>query len=615
MTAVISNGELSFKMRLDQAIKLVCIICLNMTVYALMVARNSPAIAYEPSIYTSTPFIVWLVLFINLVCGIGIVVNQVGSNRHTKNNSWLLGIWLVVISYTIMLSLWIIRGYAQWGEGDPFNHLKTVYNLILNSHIYIQYPIAHILLAQLSFLCDVSPIMFLNTVPFLFGIFYLFFMYLFAKSIFTNKGQIILTMLVSMTFMLSSSYLQFTPNRLANLTLPLALSIIINSFDSGTSRWKILLVIMILFFPPFHSIVAFLIVFTLLTMWLVNRLPLIKESKLSKYKSFLRLDYTAVTLSIVWMIFWVLPFQNWVELYMHGESTSLTPPVTNRSFNDYLFIQIPFWLKSFGGTLLCIFFAMSAIPILIKKIRLHPELLKLFSLYGPMILSVFLTVGFFFLRMGYDFFFRLQTYTIIIGTLFGGFVIYELLEQAYQKTYTHRAKIVSFIVIVFLLSLSLFGFSILYESPFTYNNNFQVTRTEIDGMDWFLHSKNTTKLTTGISIPPGQFAKILITPGEQTDLAETKLNRGMIRQDIRMPSHFGYDNYSNMGDFYPNVYLALSSRDKQLYQGPHNELTESVKFLPQDFKRINYDNTVDYIYSNGGLDVYFIRSTNMSMQV
>ena len=54
---------------------------MGMTIGALMVARNSPAVAYEASMYTATPSIVWIVLFINLVCGISIVVHQVGSKR------------------------------------------------------------------------------------------------------------------------------------------------------------------------------------------------------------------------------------------------------------------------------------------------------------------------------------------------------------------------------------------------------------------------------------------------------------------------------------------------------------------------------------------------------
>ncbi|MBT9150871.1 MAG: hypothetical protein DDT40_01050 [candidate division WS2 bacterium] len=89
------------KVRLDRAIKLICIVCLSMTVGALIVARNSPAIAYEPSIYTATPLIIWIVLFVNLVCGIGIVVHQVGSNRHTKDNLWILGLGLILLSFPI----------------------------------------------------------------------------------------------------------------------------------------------------------------------------------------------------------------------------------------------------------------------------------------------------------------------------------------------------------------------------------------------------------------------------------------------------------------------------------------------------------------------------------
>jgi len=183
------------KMRLDRAIQIICIICLGMTIGALIVARNSPTIAYEPSIYTATPHIVWLVLFINLVCGIGIVVHQVGSNRYTNDNLWFLGILLILLSYTIILSLWIIRGYALWGDYDPFFHLGLVHELISSAYIDSIYPITHILLAQISHISGISPLVFHNILPVIFGVFYILFMYLLAKSILPNKGQIIVCLL------------------------------------------------------------------------------------------------------------------------------------------------------------------------------------------------------------------------------------------------------------------------------------------------------------------------------------------------------------------------------------------------------------------------------------
>ena len=97
-----------------------------MTIGALFVARNSPAVAYETSIYTATPLIVWGVLILNALCGIGIVVHQVYTKRYKESKLWLLGLLLVLLSFITVLSLWIIRGYYLWSDGDPLLHLQTI---------------------------------------------------------------------------------------------------------------------------------------------------------------------------------------------------------------------------------------------------------------------------------------------------------------------------------------------------------------------------------------------------------------------------------------------------------------------------------------------------------
>ncbi|MBT9150872.1 MAG: hypothetical protein DDT40_01051 [candidate division WS2 bacterium] len=601
----------SVKRDTHRAIKLICIICLSMTVGALIVAWNSPAVAYEPSIYTATPLIVWLVLFVNLVCGIGIVVHQVSSERHTKDNLWILGLGLVLLSYAIILSLWIIRGYALWGDGDPFWHLGEVYNLISSGYINTVYPITHILLAQISHICGLSPVVFHNILPVIFGVFHVAFMYLLAKSILTNKGQIILTILVSTTFMLTTSYLQLTPNRLANLALPLALFILIKSLSSGTIQWKLLLIIMVFLFPTFHLAPAFLILLMLLAIWLMSVLPWISGRKFSKHT--LGFNFTATALLVIWTIFWLAPHPQWVYLFTDAEGIRVTPPFAERSLYDslyeYLFRWIPFYLANHGGILICIIFMLASIPILLKKIRLQPGLGKLVSLYGTIAACLFVIVVNIFTKLVFNNpLARFQPYILIVGTLFVGFVLYELLERA-RQTHTHLTRIVPPIVIVFLVALFLFGTVVLYESPFRFNNNYQITRTEIKGMDWFLHKKDVTMPIAGILIPPGQFAEILLTSEERRNRPHIHTYRGMIRTDLRLPSHLGYDKKSNIGKLYAQeTYLVLRARDRMLHQGPHHPELRGLTFLPQDFERLKEDSSLDHIYSNGGLDVYFINS-------
>ncbi len=107
---------------------------------------------------------------------------------------------------------------------------------------------------------------------------------------------------------------------------------------------------------------------------------------------------------------------------------------------------------------------------------------------------------------------------------------------------------------------------------------------------------------------PGQVARFLLTQEERSRRQDIMTTRGMIREDLRPSWHFGYDKYSTLGQSYAqNTYMVLAGRDKSIYRDIHPRMAE-IRFLPQDFERVSYDTTVDKLYSNGGLDVYFINS-------
>ncbi|MBT9132752.1 MAG: hypothetical protein DDT32_01778 [Syntrophomonadaceae bacterium] len=139
-------------------------------------------------------------------------------------------------------------------------------------------------------------------------------------------------------------------------------------------------------------------------------------------------------------------------------------------------------------------------------------------------------------------------------------------------------------------------------------DNWQITRTEIAGMDHFIRNKDTSIGIAGVTIMPGQFAQFLLTQDELVGRYDILTHRGMIPEDLRVPWRFGYDNHSTLGHWLAqDIYMVLTSRDKSFYRDIFPTLAE-IRFTPQDFQRINYDPNVNHIYSNSGLDVYFINS-------
>ncbi len=607
-------------MKADRAIKLTAIISFGMIIGALFVARNSPAVAYESSIYNATPPIVWGVLIFSLICGIGIVVHQVGSDRHTKDNLWLLGILLILVGYTILLSLWIIRGYALWCLGDPAVHLGSIQDIIFSGHIDGTnfYPIIHIYAAQISSISSVSPIMLHKVIPLIFALLYVAFMYLLAKSVLPHRGQVILALIASMTLM-PLTYLNFTPNMAANFVFPLAVFLFIKSFSPATIRWKILFTIMIFLFPVFHPVPSLALFVTMLMIWLGNRIWNIIQWKYVKaIFTDSKIAITASLLLFVWSISWFSEFGVWVSTIINLESSIMegvggwaTAYIESALYAEALgFSVTQYFLRIYGGNLIYMIIALLAVPILIKKSQ--PSLSKLIYLYGPIAVLASAIIILFLLKVGFGPQ-RLVVYIVILCTPFVGFLLYEFLKRMYHfRANTSVKNLIIFITLVFLAALSVHGATRLYPSPYIYMDNWQITRTEIAGMDHFIHNKDTSIDIAGMQIMPGQFAQFLLTQEERSRRQDIMTPRGMIIEELSPPWHFGYDNHSTLGHWLAqDTYMVLTSRDKSTYEDILPELAE-IRFTPQDFERLKRDTAIDYIYSNGGLDVYFIRSTSSS---
>lgn len=573
-----------------------------MTIGALIVARNTPAVAYEPSIYAATPPIVWIVLFINLICGTGIIVSHIYTEKYIHSNSWLLGLGLIFLSYTIVLSLWIIRGYALWCVGDPAVHLGLIQDIVSSGHIGQTniYPLIHIYAAEYSIICGVLPTVFQRLIPLIFALLYVPFTYLLAKSVLPQKGQVILALLASMTLG-PITLLNFTPNFEANYVFPLAIFLLIKSFDPGTVQWRILFIIMIFIFPVFHPVPSLALCVTLLTLWLANKiLHAVKGKYLTVRIIYFKFDIIVLLLLLIWAITWYSNFGAWSytirklwNVMMEGGGLIEGVVATIRYAEGYGYSVTQYLFRMHGGVLIDVIITLLTIPILIRKLRFQPDLSKLMYLYCPVIVIGLLTIMLYFLNIdfGPD---RLLVYIVMLCTPFIAFGLYELLTQ------TRHSRLVPFITVIILVALTVNATAAIYTSPYIYMDNWQITRTEITGMDWFLHKMNTNIGITGIKVMPRQFASFL--------LAEKELPLWPDIITPKVPYHFGYNNYATLGQvFAQNTYMVLMSRDKSIYRDIYPAMA-GIRFLPQDFEKVNYDITVNRLYSNSGFEVYFINS-------
>ena len=595
----------------NRIIKIAAIIAFIFITIALILIRNSPATGYEVSIYAATPLSAWFFLISSFACGIGIAVYEVYQKKDNRSNLWAIGLLLILLSAIAILFLDHIRGYFFYGSGDDFTHMKYVQTILSSGHAGEQniYPITHILYAQLSQVFDIEPTFLFGVIPSIFYILYAVFMYLFAKTVLPGKGHAILATVAGLTFQYVSCYAH--PNYLANLTLPLAFYLFAKSYTPTESKAKIpftaLFVIMLILFPVFHPIPAIIIIILLLTIWLPGKVS-VSQSKnvaISTEKSY-KFSSAASLLLIVWFITWISSFYCWDAtirnlhfLLTEGGSTNIDVLREQMLYAEgYGYSVMEQFFKVYGGILVYVVLTLAAFLVLIKRMERDINLRNLFAFCAPLIFfAFFVAVGYGSNTCGLT---RILNISIILCSLFVGFLLYELLGHKFNRNCWHKACL--FGVIFLLIMVSIHGVLKLYPSPYTLGPNDQVTQAEVKGMDWFFHSKDVTKPWLSMTICPYRYADMLLTQEERAG------RKYITRIILWPPYHFGYPKNDSLGDQYEkDHYMALNKRDRSIYAEIFPDMAK-LRFLPRDFEQLENDTSIDKLYCSGGFDAYFIHA-------
>lgn len=576
---------------------------------SLIITWMNPADKYEASIFLSTPNIYWLSLLISLFIGFLLIIKFVFSdgNKIYKNSALIL----LFIAFASFLSLWIIRGYYLWCSGDPLTHLGKIKDILITGHFEKEniYPITHIFVAQICDIFNVNPEIPHKYLPLYFGVLYLVFMYLFAKAIVSDKKKATIGLLVAIIPM-GGWFLNLTPNHLANLTLPLAFFLVFKYIDNKKYEWCFLLLLVCFFIIIFHPVpsLALLLMLSALTPPILTFVEKITNRFHKCNLNFEKMSSMVVAIILlVWFITWVSSFYVWdhtirniYTLLTEGAPTKLDALVADAVYaHSYGYSVIEQFLKVYGG--LCIYLLLTGIGFILlwKKVKQNKVSLtdqKLIMLSIPLTLfTAFMGLLYF---MNIDLFGpgRLEIYVIILSTLFVGYVLFEYIRSGSGL----KREICVALLLVVLFVVAGLNF---YPSPYVLSANWQITRTEVKGMDLLLHSKDKSPITS-LSIAPSRYADVLLTKDERSKM---KIS-WKIPEELKIPFHFGYDENVSLGDNYDeNIYMVLTYRDRILYKEVFPEV-EHLRFTDDDFNKLNVDNSLTKIYENGGFDSYYINS-------
>ncbi|HUV55722.1 MAG TPA: hypothetical protein VMV84_00680 [Dehalococcoidales bacterium] len=596
-------------MSASRVIKIITTIGFILITLAMVVIYNSPATGYEVSIYSSTPLLVWVCLAISITCGIGIVVHQ-AYRKEAGKNLWVLGLALILLSNAIILSLHILRGYALWdASGDAGSHLGHImWGPMATGHLNPTnfYPIAHTYIAQLSLVTGLNPVVWHQWIPVLFALLQIVFIYFVAKSVLANRWQVMLASIAGTT-LIYGWYLHLAPNALANMLFPLGLYLLIRSFTPGSVSWKILFVIILFLFPPFHPIAAFALFIVLATIWLAEKLLYLRKGATVAAPVF-QFNLPLTLLLLVWIITWVSSFYIWEgtirnlqTLVTEGAPTPIESLIaTVGPGTQHTYSVAAQFFRHYTGIIIYIILALAAFPILWKRIRNNEDQTGLVALYGPMMTIAAFIVACYFLNLGFGPT-RVLVYITILCTIFVGFTLFELMER---MTYHNNwwSRIVPVVLIILFLSVSISNIAKVYTSMYVLKANAQTTYSAIAGFDHLLHHKDPELAIAGFYITPSRYATMLLSP------EEAKQHKIRSTEEHHLLFHFGYDKYPRIGQSYDeDEYRVITKLDRILCVEIKPELAE-LWYLPEDFVRLENDPSIDKLYANGEFDYWYVHA-------
>ena len=578
---------------------------------SLIITWMNPADKYEASIFLSTPSIYWVSLLLSLFISFFIVIkfNFTDESRIYKNSALLL----LFIAYASFLALWIIRGYYLWCPGDPLTHLGWIKDILFLGHTHAHniYPITHIFLAQISTILNIDPIIPHKYLPILFGLLYVFFMYQLAKSVLSDKLTTNIVLLISF-IPVQGFLLILTPNALSNLLFPFACFILIMYIRHRRFHWCVLLLIMIFLYPVFH-IVPSLALFIMMISLTPPIITFFKKTmgKLLSHKWNNKNDNFFVfgVLFLILIIIWISSFKIWdntiQDLYIlvtEGGTTQLNKLTDDILYaTSYGYNVISQFFKVYGGLAIYLILTVIGFIMLWKNAKNNNKIYLRYQTLFWLIIPLFILILIMALIYLTNIIFsptRLEIYIIVISVLYISYFMSILLRNHANN------KLINLSIPLFLVGLFVIAAPKIYPSPYTLESNWQITRTEIIGMDWLLNKKTNIDLTALSMTQPGRFAHVLLSPEERSRIG-IPLN---IPEELLIPYHFGYDENRYLGDYYnEDLYMVLTYHDRILYKEVFPEI-EHLRFTDNDFEQVENDNTIIKFYANGGFDCYYICS-------
>lgn len=585
--------------------KIIAICSFALLAIALVIAYSQPATGYELDIYSNTPVLTWIFIFLAILGGTGIIINQVVSRGFQTNQIWLLGLLILVLSSFSFLYVPYIRNYFTW-YGDVMSHWGLVKDIVNTGHFYEgnYYPLTHCFISQLMLITN-APIQLVANLstPFL-STFFIVSTYLLATVVFPNqKPQLIATTIAAIVFVEGVYHVFLMPNGWSIFLFPILFYFYFkNQSDRSYTIPFIILLIMYPFFHPLSSLMLAAMLIAIYFLGLLNKFFINRGNNLvifAKSNSSLVFGIIELVVLTLWITSFDIMRANIRSMWGNitsagGEGLRIMGEDLSKMNIHGLDLGV-LYLKLYGADTILIILTLIGLILIFRQIKKadHDSFsffivdIGLFFLIFCLIYLIYLAGMLGLGNIGAE---RMIFYIMMFTPELAAIVIFWISQKL-------KYKFLNYILVGALLAISS-GLSLrgLYYSPYVLQPNSQVTVKNMVGFEWMITKKDLRIGSMYISNRPLRYFDIILG-------SEAASERGD-NYDIQFSDHFGYQEYNTLGEQYAeDGYAGITESDKVIY----STVWEVVgRFNDSDFITLEKDNTVSKLYTNGGIDVLYI---------
>jgi len=572
-------------------------------VLTVILSQTPDATAYEISIYEAYDWYFWAIACAGLLLGNVVIVRSAAE----ETTDWIYGLLLVVSVVGVLVFLPYFRGYEVFGRADVLSHVGYIRDIqetgaIGQGNIY---PNFHLLVLGLAYVTGVEPSTMIMGIAGLGSLFSIVSFFALVSTVFDRQRA-----LLSLPFGTVLIAVQSVPYLFSTLLVPFALYLFVKERRTRSLHIRAALAVTLFGLVIYHPITSLFLVCIFGVYGVVQFLsdrdilgP--DDDRVTDPAGAVPLSQLVVAVFAVWYLDFVAIVERFGTVLENlaapggGDSPVSTYSSTVSQYTPALLDLVRIGAVRYGqsailltiGGLSTLLYAGSVLRKRSGWDVTRSSFVGLFAVFTGLS-GLFFVVD---LLVGFG---RPLLYAELFAALVAGSLFYALAGRTGSRQTMQTAL---YLTLAVLVVVSTFG---LYASPYSVDENQQVTEAELEGSEWYVEHRSEFVGLSEFGIDVHRYRDAIYGRESYGD------DEVVTSDTAAIPAHFNYTTHDTLGASYEeDRYMVLTRAGRIFYENLYPDYRQYWKYEESDFQRLSRDESVSLVYSNGGYDVYRVNGT------